>query len=859
MDSLLERLTTDLSPAYTIDRELGGGMSRVFLATETGLNRRVVLKVLPPDMTRDLSAERFKREIAIAAGLQHAHIVPLLSAGDASGVPWFTMPLVDGQSLRERLGSGELPIAEAARILRDVASALAYAHARGVVHRDIKPENILVANGSAFVTDFGVSKALTEAGAGGGTFTSIGVALGTPAYMAPEQIAAERVDHRADIYAFGVVAYEILTGRNPFGGRSAQATMAAHMTETPAPVESLRSSVPPALALLVNESLAKSAADRPQKAQQLVDVLDGLSTPTGTAPLPTNRFARPAARAWRLPLIAAFLLIAGLVGWAAWRSQRGPELQARRVAVIPFANLTGDTALGVVGRIAAEELSRSILQTDSADVVASSAIEAALGNAGSGAEGDVQRVARATKAGIVVLGSYSRIRDSIRMQGSIVDARTGQVLRALDPTMASVSDPMVAIAGLRERLLGSIVSGDAARRVTLGSPPPKYSAYLEFVEGARMFVRNQAASRAYFERAIALDSTFVMAYGILATTYTNAGRFADAERVVSLLEAQRARLSVYDRLQLDFQHAHLRYVADEILPFSEQLYERSGDPTYAYEIGFWGLRANKPALALRGLRISDSMMTRLGWTGQARDVAQAHHLLGDYRAELAALERGTQLVPAGANGYRNARFRAYAGLGDTASAIALADTLLRGEGNPNTIGPATAVHNGAREFEAHGDTVTARRLHLLVLDWMRQRPTAAPSRARLNNLGFVWFDRGNNDSAAAYMQRAGPDSGDAAVTNAGYLAVIAARRGDSTRALAVADSLAGQQRKYDRGLSMWWRAMILAHLGRRDEAVQLLGQSYRAGQSKYGWHTHTALRPLRGFAPFEELARPQRQ
>jgi serine/threonine-protein kinase len=213
-DALRQRLDAALTGAYEIERELGGGgMSRVFLATERALGRQVVVKVLPPEMAEGVSADRFTREVRLAARLQHPHIVPLLSAGDADGLPWFTMPFVEGESLRARLArAGELPVAEALRTMREVASALAYAHGRGIVHRDIKPENVLLSEGAAMVSDFGVAKALADAGeSGGATLTSLGVALGTPAYMAPEQgMADPRTDHRADIYAFGVLAYELL-------------------------------------------------------------------------------------------------------------------------------------------------------------------------------------------------------------------------------------------------------------------------------------------------------------------------------------------------------------------------------------------------------------------------------------------------------------------------------------------------------------------------------------------------------------------------------------------------------------------------------------------------------------------------
>jgi len=231
---VLGRPQTALGDAYRLERELGGGgMSRVFVAEEVALGREVVVKGLPPEMGAGVSAERFRREIQLAASLQHPHIVPLLSAGHSEDLVWYTMPLIEGESLRTRLArEGELPVPEVVRLLRDVADALTYAHEHGVVHRDIKPDNVLLSGHHAVVTDFGVSKAIAAA-TGAASLTSVGVALGTPAYMAPEQAAAQpHVDHRADVYALGAMAYEMLTGGPPFAG-DAQVVLAAHVTKAP--------------------------------------------------------------------------------------------------------------------------------------------------------------------------------------------------------------------------------------------------------------------------------------------------------------------------------------------------------------------------------------------------------------------------------------------------------------------------------------------------------------------------------------------------------------------------------------------------------------------------------------------------
>ena len=261
-------------------------MSRVFLVEEVRLGRQVVLKLLPPEMGASVNVERFEREIQLAARLQHPHIVPLLTAGASGDLLYYIMPFISGESLRVKLArEGELPVLETVRILREVVDALAYAHRNGVVHRDIKPDNILLSEGHAVITDFGVAKAVS-ASSGGTSLTSLGVALGTPAYMAPEQAAADpHVDHRADIYAVGALAYEMLAGRPPFTAPTAQALLAAQITQVPTPVVEYRRSVPAGLNSVVMRCLEKRPADRWQSAAEMVPQLDAMSTPSGTMPI----------------------------------------------------------------------------------------------------------------------------------------------------------------------------------------------------------------------------------------------------------------------------------------------------------------------------------------------------------------------------------------------------------------------------------------------------------------------------------------------------------------------------------------------------------------------------------------------
>jgi Tol biopolymer transport system component len=362
---LREQIQSALGSAYGVERELGGGgMSRVFVATETALGRRIVVKTLPPDAMGALSIDRFKREIRLAAALQHPHIVPLLAAGDIDGLPYYTMPFVRGESLRERLvKGGELSVGDTLHVLRDVASALAYAHGEGVVHRDIKPDNIILSGGVAVVTDFGVAKALDVAGqdADKHALTSLGIALGTPAYMSPEQASADpQVDHRADIYSFGCVAYEMLAGSSPFAGRPAPQMLAAQVQEQPESIAKRRPAVAPALAALIMSCLEKRPGDRPQSAAEVLAALDAIGTPTGgSAPtgarLPAvNATARAGRR--RLLIPGGVMLVVAVLVVATFVVRNGPTRAVRPGRVTPVATTSAlemDPAISPDGKFVA--------------------------------------------------------------------------------------------------------------------------------------------------------------------------------------------------------------------------------------------------------------------------------------------------------------------------------------------------------------------------------------------------------------------------------------------------------------------------------------------------------------------------
>ena len=451
---LRDELQQTFGDSYTIERELGGGgMSRVFLAVEQSLGRPVVVKVLPSDMAGAVSIERFKREIRLAASLQQANIVPVLSAGDASGVPYYTMPFVKGESLRSRLVTqGALPAAECVVILRDVARALAFAHAEGVVHRDIKPENILLSGGTAVVTDFGIAKAIASAkrdthAAGDTTkdftLTQLGVALGTPAYMAPEQVVSEGVDYRADIYSLGVVAYEMLTGATPFAGRSSQAMLAAHVMEMPPALSDKCPDVPAELVELVSRCLAKEQADRPQSAAVVLRALDTLTAPhvRSTRATPTDE---PRA--------------------------------ASTIAVLPFANMSSDPDTEFLSDGISEELLNALARLKGLRVIARASSFAFKGK-----NADIREIGQRLGASLLLDGSLRRSGNRLRISAQLIDATTG-VQRwsdRYDREMKDVFEIQDDITAAIRHALGAVLGvSDGATNVGRAIDPETYELFL---------------------------------------------------------------------------------------------------------------------------------------------------------------------------------------------------------------------------------------------------------------------------------------------------------------------------------------------------------------------------------------------
>jgi serine/threonine-protein kinase len=560
---LRERLERSIGDTFAIERELGGGgMSRVFLARERALDRRVVVKVLHPELS-GVNVDRFRREIQVGAQLQHPHIVPVLAAGEAQGILYFTMPFIDGESLRAwLLRELRLPVEDVLRIIHDVADALAYAHERGVVHRDIKPDNVLVSRRHAMVTDFGVAKALTAAargpasenGGSGVTTTGSGLAIGTPAYMAPEQAAGDpSTDHRADIYAFGILAYELLAGRPPFTARPPSEILAAHIAEQPQPIESLRSDVPPALSALVMSCLAKRPDDRPQTAALVRSAIEALATPgAGTVVGPSATRRKSARRAVAVIVAAALLLVVSAIAYSRRPAPRPPADESL-VAVAPFRVAGTDASLRYLREGMLDLLSAKLTGATGPRSADPRSLLTAWRRAAGADTADLSReraleVAESLGAGQLLIGDVTGDSARITLHAVLVRVSDG---RALPPVQVE-GDPD-SLPKLVDKLTAQLLATDAGEQDALSTlTSTSLPALRSFLNGQWLYRRGRYrdAAREY-STAVELDSTFALSALRLAVASNWFGVPSMRQTGLRLAWSGRDRLAPRDRALLD--------------------------------------------------------------------------------------------------------------------------------------------------------------------------------------------------------------------------------------------------------------------------------------------------------------------
>jgi eukaryotic-like serine/threonine-protein kinase len=537
-----------LGGRYRIERELGcGGMARVYLAQDLKHSRPVAIKVIRPELAATLGRDRFLREIGIAARLRHPNVMPLYDSGDADGVLYFVMPYEQGLSLRARLErDGGLPISDGVSILRDVARALAYAHEQGVVHRDVKPDNVLLSGDAAVVTDFGIAKALSAAmtEAGGNTITQVGSVIGTPAYMAPEQATGDAaIDHRADLYSFGCLAYEVFAGKPPFTGATTHQVIAGHLGTAARPVTESRADVPPPVAGLIARCLEKDPAVRPQHASELMNVLGSVSS-VGTAAVRWRRVPRVVA-----PLVVVATLVLVAAGYFILRG-RTANTGPVTVAVLPLGSQGGDSVQALVADGFSDDIADALVKFPWVRLVS----RKGAGNYRGQRDLDYKQIGRELGVRYLVTGSFRNIAGRLTVLTRLVSSDDESVL------WAAQFDRPGELAALRDQIattigdsLRSKAGGGAHAQVANASPAHRsnneaYRLYILGKEKLNRRGRSIVASIDLFRQAIALDSLSAEAYSGLSLALALAPYF---QGVSPVSVAEEATAAARRALQLD--------------------------------------------------------------------------------------------------------------------------------------------------------------------------------------------------------------------------------------------------------------------------------------------------------------------
>ncbi len=856
--STVERLNTALAGRYRLEEALGaGGMATVYRAHDLRHGRDVAFKVLHPELAAALGAERFLREIAIAARLSHPNILPVHDSGEADGFLYYVMPLVEGDTLRSLLDrERQLPLDRALRIAEEVGDALAHAHGQGIVHRDVKPENVLLQGGRAVVADFGVAKAVEDAG--GERLTKTGMAVGTPVYMSPEQAAADPVvDQRSDIYSLGCVLYEMLAGDPPFSASTPMAILARKADGTVPSVRLVRDSVSEELEAVLDRALARTPADRFATVEEFVRALKdpGAHTSPTRATRVRGRRRRP------LPLVAvgAVGALALVAVWRATTTDRAAPAGLERVLVVSFANETGDPELDDLGKIVADWLARDLQQIEAIDVIdPRAAVFSAAGVQGA-IEGGGERLAALLGAGTVVSGSYHLLGDSLYLQARLTDARTGTLIESLAPISGSRADPLPGM----ERLGGQVTGAAAARfdpdfaPIAAGTNHPQsYAAYREYVAAMEHIGRGDfAAAGRLLYRTLALDSTFYMA-GLAAAILSQ--NMAQRDSLLQTLDARRDRLTELERHLLDALLHDVRGERLAAFRAGRAAYELAPSlPEIAAIAAPRALSANHPRAAadmLQNLDLSQGLIET--YVGNWRDLNYALHMLGEYERELEVARDGRTRFPDRHLMYLH-EARALAALGRREEMERAIDGL-RALPPVNGLSAGDALRQLAVELKAHGDDPGARELYQRALSWYEELPAedAALRVFRGQHAHTLRFAERWAEAREALEALVEEDRND--IESLGFLGEVAAALGDTALALRIEQEFAALDEPYMRGHDKLHRAQIQAMLGDRDQAVSLLRQAFAEGLGYGIWvHREPSFQSLRGYPPFDELVRPK--
>jgi tetratricopeptide (TPR) repeat protein len=844
----VEALNRALAGRYALEDEIGsGGMAVVYRARDLVHGRAVAIKVLRTDIAARIGPDRFLREIRILSRLTSPHILPLYESGQAADRLFFVMPYVQGGSLREMLRRQPfLPLDEALRFTTEVGEALDFAHSQGIVHRDVKPENVLIEGGHAMVADFGIARAIDAVAAE--LITTESLVIGTPAYMSPEQgSGSPHLDGSSDLYSLACLTYEMLAGGVPFPGPSAAAIQARKTLESVPPIHTIRPAVSAAIDAVLRRGLAVVPADRYATAREFAQALER------PVPAPPRRGARAAA------LVAAGLVSALFV--VGDRAAAPPPARGSRLVVAEFANRTGDSRLDGVGFMAADWITEGLQRTSAGEVVpALTALEASRylrprAESTAGTAFDAFR--EETGADLVIAGSYYRNGDSLSFQSQITDARAGRVLAAIGPIAAPLDDPVRAINELRTRTMGFLASMTDERLTSaagLDPTPPTYAAYREFSTGMAAYVGSDFdRATTHLSRAYALDTTYPIPLLFASISLSNQGRYREADSVAQILAGRRNRLNPFYQDWLEYRLALLAGNRPLALTAVRRLAAHAPGTKATYNLAveaFENGRLDEAIGALRSLEPDRGAMR--GWLPYWELLGAAHHLRGEFRAELGAGAESRTRYPGRLSALIPA-VRALTALGRDSELERLIGQAARMGPDPYGTTLGGLLRQAGEEAVAHGRPVMSRAYFVRSQRWYADRmQQSAATRADTMAAAELAYNLGELEHAAGLLGRE-----PAAPEEIGLAGRIAVRRGRSDEARVLAARLEADRRPHQFGGPSLAAARIGGVL--RDTVVTLraLANAFRAGREYDLWiHRTPEFAWLRLNPEFQLLVRP---
>jgi len=875
----IKELTTGSTFAgrYQIIEELGkGGMGKVYKVFDTKIKEKIALKLIKPEIASDKETiDRFANELRLARKIRHKNVCQMFDLGEAEAAHFITMEYVPGEDLKNMIRmSKSMSIGSAVNIARQILEGLAEAHRLGVVHRDLKPGNIMIdREGDVRIMDFGVARTLREKGV-----TGAGVIIGTPEYMSPEQVEGQEVDERSDLYSLGVILYEMVTGRRPFEGQTALSVALKQKTEMPKDPRELNAQVPEALSRLVLKCLEKDKGNRYRTAEEiqadLVQIEKGIPTPEKTIPQGKPLTSREITvklnvRKILIPAVIVVAIAAAAVAFFLLRNP-GPSLNPKLILVSIFENQTGDKALDPLGRMAADMIAQGLSQTGGLEVVptlsvlqSSRIINAATGVATGGDE--LRALAKETGAGTIVSGAYFLIDQELQFHATITDSVHRKVIQRLEFLKGRLEDKMGMITELRQRIMGALAMHFTNMSMSELSlkvrQPPVYEAYQEFLQGLDLWGVDYEQSTKHFERALELDPTFANAKLWKAVAFGDQGQFEKADAFLQSVLQARDELSQLDSRILDWYAAKLKGRNDEALRFAREAEKLAPNNTVInYLVGLYASRINHPRETVEVYAKMDTLDPKVLYgrpysSWRTGVLADAHHMLGDYKKELKVIKIGEKYYPKRL-WFRAAEARALAALGKINELKRVIEECLSRESTGGT--PGDVMLEAAEELYAHGRRDASREIYARTIEWYGSRPEDEKKTENYRiSLAIALYFGGQWEEARKIFETLAADRPDN-VDYQGYLGTLAARRGDREGAMKISEELGKIDRRFLFGHDTYWRACIAALLGEKDRAVAFLEESFRQGRS-YGvsLHRDINLEPLWDYPPFLELLRPK--